>query len=476
MAQRFDTSYLTDSKPDVALQSPLETAGKVAQYRNLLLQGQVHQQQIANEQETLKRTQLANQETARKNQSMAAFEQSFHAAGGDPKKTRELALQNGVDSDTLQKFDEGTAKLTEAAAKADQEKANLAKVHTELTYQTLAPIAADPDPVSQSARWEAGQQALVKAGVKTPEEVTPYAGPSQVQGELAKTTYYAHVLEAAKEQRAQEEEKRKAEKAPVELAKEQAQATTAQLEAAGQKPLQPKDVAELNIQRARNLQTAQNEAEMRRQGAGHLAVAQAGQAIRQKEYEQQFGEGANPALQGVEKNMRVPAAKEAAKAVTEHEKALAAARDMKTFIDLARQGNVEANAYISPEGVMTLNTARGVSRVNMAEIHAYGSAGSFVQRLQGLAGKTFTGKSMPDSVLKDIEGLQGEVAKNADETFSRKIDENVDKVYHSHYGDVLKPKAAAGGGKINVISPEGVPGTIDGDKWDAAQKRGFKRQ
>jgi len=36
--------------------------------------------------------------------------------------------------------------------------------------------------------------------------------------------------------------------------------------------------------------------------------------------------------------------------------------------------------------------------------------------------------------------------------------------------------SAAPAGKIRVISPEGVAGFIDADKWEAAQKRGFKRQ
>lgn len=55
---------------------------------------------------------------------------------------------------------------------------------------------------------------------------------------------------------------------------------------------------------------------------------------------------------------------------------------------------------------------------------------------------------------------------------------------------LLGRRAAAGGaalpkpttatqppaGKIAVISPEGTPGYIDADKWDAAQKRGFRKQ
>jgi hypothetical protein len=38
-----------------------------------------------------------------------------------------------------------------------------------------------------------------------------------------------------------------------------------------------------------------------------------------------------------------------------------------------------------------------------------------------------------------------------------------------------KPAVSTPAGKIAVISPEGTPGFIDADKWDAAQKRGFRK-
>jgi hypothetical protein len=42
--------------------------------------------------------------------------------------------------------------------------------------------------------------------------------------------------------------------------------------------------------------------------------------------------------------------------------------------------------------------------------------------------------------------------------------------------ETMRPSGAAPGGKIAVIAPDGTPGFIDADKWDAAQKRGFKKQ
>ncbi len=475
MAQRFDTSYLTDSKPDVALQSPLETAGKVAQYRNLLLQGQVHQQQIANEQETLRHTQQVNQELARKNQSMAAFEQSFHAAGGDPKKTRELAIQNNVDSDTLMNFDKGTAELAQKAALASKEQSDLAEKHTNLTYQTIAPIAADTDPVSQGVRWEAGQQALVKAGVKTPEEVTPYAGPSQVQGELAKTTYYAHVLEAAKEQRAQNEEARKAAEAVPKQAEAEANAEIKRQEATGEKLPSPIEIARLNEEKARNIQTKTNEEAQRKIAQQNADTAAAHLGIARKTFDMTFGEGANPALQNVEPKMRVPAAREAAKITEDYNKKVASAADMQSFLDMARSGNKAAGTNLPIVTVGMVNAINGIKRMNRAEIAQNEHMGSLVDKITGFAQGVVVGQPVPKAILDSLDELKTTLSKNADESYSKAI-EGVDNVYRSNYKSVLKPKAAASGGKINVISPEGVPGTIDADKWDAAQKRGFKRQ
>src|SRR5438876_183789 len=62
-------------------------------------------------------------------------------------------------------------------------------------------------------------------------------------------------------------------------------------------------------------------------------------------------------LKGVAPHLVAPAAADATKYGQEYADAVAAANDMKTFVDLAKGGNKIAYAYSPTEGVLTLNTA-----------------------------------------------------------------------------------------------------------------------
>lgn len=172
----------------------------------------------------------------------------------------------------------------------------------------------------------------------------------------------------------------------------------------------------------------------------------------QQIYEQTYGEGSNEALRGVEPKLRVPATKEAQKAADEHEKAVAAQRDMETFIDLAKSGNKEAHAYLSPEGVLTLNTGRGVTRVNRQEMEAYAGAGSLFDTIAGKVGKLTSGQSVPPDVLNDIAGLHQRISQNSASTYNDKI-----KSINQNYRSNFKPVEAGGssGGTIRARDPQG---------------------
>ncbi len=514
MAQRFDTSYLTDSKPDVALESPLQTAGKVAQYRNLLLQGQVHQQQIANEQETLRHTQLANQETERKNTSMANFERAFHEAGGLPEPTKALAIKYNVDSDTLQNFEKGTAELAQKAALASKEKSELAIAHTNLKHQIYAPIAAVTDPVAQANLWEAGQKQLNDAGVQTPEENIPYAGASQVQGELAKNTYYDHVLKQAEELRKQQGEQRLEDKAPVELAKLGSEATHAQQVATGTQIQSPQERAQLTREQARDAQIATNEAAQRKiaqqnanTAAGHLAETRRVNAM-------EYGPGmidswvenlkANPdSVKELPPKLRsvvgqkftettgLPLPTPLGTAGQTQETAARNAIDNATWLAQAAKNPLIANQTGPLLGRLgnaeqKLGTAVGLTPEAEQLGQEFRTRARYFVMTEG---KALLGGRLPQQLMEQLEKssanpvmdknlFQG--ALNGAISNAGTILENADK---QRFGGKARTPAmrgiqapAAAPAKINVISPEGVPGTIDSDKWDAAQKRGFKRQ
>jgi hypothetical protein len=153
-------------------------------------------------------------------------------------------------------------------------------------------------------------------------------------------------------------------------------------------------------------------------------------------------------LKGVAPHLVAPAAADATKYGQEYADAVAAANDMKTFVDMAKGGNKIAYAYSPTEGVLTLNTARGVKRVNMAEISSYGGAGSALDRIKGFLGKQTSGASIPDSVLNDMQSLHQAIAGNAQTTYANKL-KNVNSTYGSHFEPVNMGGPPAGAtGKV----------------------------
>src|SRR5262249_15928926 len=131
--------------------------------------------------------------------------------------------------------------------------------------------------------------------------------------------------------------------------------------------------------------------------------------------------GKLPALANVPSHLMQHATTEKQKADNEFLTAAQAGDDMKTFIQEARSGNKIAYAYSPTEGVLTLNTGRGVKRVNMAEIESYSGAGSAVDKIKAFFGKAESGASIPPDVLKDMESLHAAVTGNARKAYERKI-------------------------------------------------------
>ena len=123
--------------------------------------------------------------------------------------------------------------------------------------------------------------------------------------------------------------------------------------------------------------------------------------------------GGQAALANVPPHLVSFATTQATKAGEDYNKALSANQDMQSMINMARGGNVLSYAYAPVEGVLTLNTARGVTRVNIPEISGYGGAGSTWDRVMGWLGQHATGASIPGNVLNDMSAVHDQMATNA---------------------------------------------------------------
>jgi hypothetical protein len=164
--------------------------------------------------------------------------------------------------------------------------------------------------------------------------------------------------------------------------------------------------------------------------------------------------GGQGALQNVPPHLVPKAVEESSKAGQNYVTAAQAADDMKTFINEARKGNKIAYAYSPVEGVLTLNSGRGIKRVNMPEISSYGGAGSAWDRIQGFFGKQATGASIPPDILNDMEKMHQAVASNAKTAYQRNL-----QVINKNYGAAFEPvefEQGAGGGGGTFIKPGGA--------------------
>lgn len=176
------------------------------------------------------------------------------------------------------------------------------------------------------------------------------------------------------------------------------------------------------------------------QGNARIGLEGARNAREEKIYDQTYGAGANPALVGVEPKLRSPAAAAAAKAFASKADADAAQQDMQTFIDQARHGNKTAQAYIDTEGVLNLNTGRGIKRVNRQEIDQYSGQGDLYDKLYKVIGGAASGEKNSPSVINAIDQLHKAISSNSEAALQQKLN-GVDQAYRSQYGTVHKAQA-----------------------------------
>lgn len=149
--------------------------------------------------------------------------------------------------------------------------------------------------------------------------------------------------------------------------------------------------------------------------------------------EQQFARGSNAALAQVPSHLIAPATAAATKAGEDYAQSQSVSQRLSAMMDAAKNGNVVSYQLIPEEGALQVTTSQGVHRINMAEIQNYGG-GSLFQRLEGHLGKQLTGRSIPDSVLNDMQEMQDIQQRGSQAKY-----ENSLKTINQTYGANFKP-------------------------------------
>ncbi len=476
----LDPSIALGVKP-LQIPDPMESYGKALQLKNLLVQQQAHAQQLQLGAEQLKGIQQENQVRQQGMTDDAAARKLFAQPGGMPEDSQILSTlgptHGGAVLKSLREADKFKVDLQESKGK-------VAALEADYAGSLAAGVKAagnSPDALqiaiqhAHAAGYE--QQAQQMQQLLLPENQGHIGAvmdrliagsPKQVELNTAARTAQARADTAANSK----------DRLTAELPGIVAGNTIKTNEAAGKAPIQPAQQATIDQAARTAAETKLRDAATAANQAGHLAVAQGELALgktknarEQQIYEQTYGAGSNEALKGVEPKLRVQATGAAQKAADEHGKAQAAAADMKTFIDLARGGNKEAYAYMAPEGVLTLNTARGVTRVNRQEMDAYAGAGSFFDQVAAKVGKLTKGQSIPSGILADIQQLHERIAGNSDDTYNAKLGA-INQNYHANFQPVPKRAAPATGGlkpgdTVTVKGQKFTVGTVHPDgSWD----------
>lgn len=204
--------------------------------------------------------------------------------------------------------------------------------------------------------------------------------------------------------------------------------------------------------------------------AGKIAVAKAeGEARGAIEVQVQnaLKKSGNAALANVPPNLVSQATTDAVKAGTDYAQAQSVTQRLQQMMDAAKNGNVVSYQLIPQEGALQVTTSQGVHRINMAEIQNYGG-GSLWQRMQGHLGKALTGKSIPESVLTDMQEMQ-----KIQEDGSRSKYENTLKTINDAYGSTFKPVEMPTAKESGAALPSV---TFKGKTYapDELQKMGYK--
>ncbi len=484
-------------------EDPIAQFTKVAQARNLIGQTQLHQQQMQHNELAMEHQRVANQEqqrTIQGRQELADLLTKHSTPGEDGSTTVDhYAVMKGLNdkgySDLAKGWDTQRRLDLASEVKTNKEKLDSAKTRIGLASSLMGAVRNAPENADKQALLTQALNEGVAQKIIPPEYAQQHAqyDPAWVEQQ------YQMGIDADKQidnaQKALEFRQKVVTEAPKtakewnDLAFGQASGARSQgeldftrktLKDAGAPPhvleqipdmwsqaavdqlarksMKPEEVQKLAFEErrvkseeGRAEQTKKNEDEMRQIQRGRLAIASRADQRAAQIYEQTYGEGANPALTGVEPKLRTKALGEASKAADNFVKGQAASADMQSLIDLARSGNKLAYRMVPLEGVLEITTPRGTVRINKQELDAYGGAGSFFDKIAGSVGGALTGASIPKNVLNDIEAAHKKLETGVEETYNQKLN-GINQNFRSDFKPV---PSRAKAGTIRARDPQG---------------------
>jgi len=479
----IDSQIALGVKP-IQVASPVDLLTKQANYRNLISEGDLHQQVIADNQEKLKQSQIQTAKAQRDQQDAERVRQAFVQTNGDPKATIDQAIKNGAGPDAitgLQKHFEGLAK--DAADTDSKVLANRAARNNQIL--PLIDQAQQLATTNPQAYMQAWPQIAQQAAAIDPE-AAKHADPSQpwtpqqlaTAKALHMTDQYFVSQETQKraDQKAQEDAaaaSRAAELQPALVKKGQNEAITTAPNAAGLTPEQRQTAQQAADTLAQT--KLRDEEAARHNVAGETVekvktnIEQAKNAREERIYDQTYGAGADPALVGVTAAERKPALGEASKAGKSYLDAQATADQMQSLIDLARSGDKAAGSNLPLVGLETLNAINGIKRINRTEVDQYQGAGDLLDRIKGKIGKLAIGQPISSDVLDDIEKMHQVIRDNSTKAFRDNVT-RINGTYRASFDpDKLVGKSAAPG------APSGGSSLSTGHKVGDVVNVGGKR-
>lgn len=152
---------------------------------------------------------------------------------------------------------------------------------------------------------------------------------------------------------------------------------------------------------------------------------------------------------------------------------------LHNLISQAQGGNKAA------PGLIPIAELRGfLNRINTVELrNVSSSAGAWADRVEGFLKGATEGQPIPPDVMRDMDNLANLQVEQAEQKHAGAVKaintarrENFKPLKATDLGYQQAAPASVPAGKIAVISPEGIKGYINADKWDEAQKRGFRKQ
>lgn len=435
-------------------------ANKIAPY------GDVEKEQLALQETRAKAKDLkvAEEQRQRQAKDVKLLNDSFTGARGDLKETRDRYIKNGGGTAVLMAWEDANSKVRKAIGEADEQTAKATALQATQLAQAMTGYRALP-PEQQAQVRPHVEAELRQAGHLGPGEQLDDAHAALLEARgrafadiTSRITADSNAKKAAQDALKTADDIANSQALrPGLVSKGQSDATIAasaaaaapelqdaaikraaadalkiQQETEGTTPISPEQQVRADQAAATLAQAAARDAATNANAQANTRVAQGRLAEEVRKNNMATAEMLNSGLAHVPKNLQNSATAAATKVGEAAAEAQQAADDMKTFIDLARGGNKVAYAYAPTEGVLTLNTGRGVKRVNMAEIKSYGGSGSTVDKIQGWLGGHVAGASIPPDILDAMEALHKSVGENAITGAQRKLDV-VNQMYGSDF-------------------------------------------